>query len=225
MQKAMQEDAAVFRTGETLENGQKRIDEIYKRHLRHRRLRPLDDLEQRSRRDAGVRESTPVIPSPASASGSGASANSSSAATNSSAAGSPTNTASIASKVDPALVDINSTFSYQSEAGAGTGIVLSANGEVVTNNHVVDGATKISVTDLGNGKTYTATVVGYDPTHDLAVLQLQNASGLTTASIGNSSKLTVDTPVVGIGNAGGAGGTPSTAGGEVTALNQVDHRR
>jgi S1-C subfamily serine protease len=115
-------------------------------------------------------------------------------------------------------VDINSTFNYQSASGAGTGIVLTANGEVITNNHVINGATSISVTDLGNGKTYSATVVGYDDTDDIAVLQLENASGLTTAAIGDSSSATVGEPVVAIGNAGGVGGTPTSAGGSITAL-------
>jgi S1-C subfamily serine protease len=127
---------------------------------------------------------------------------------------------SIAQKVDPGLVDVNSTFSYQSAEGAGTGIVLTSTGEILTNNHVIDGATSISVTDLGNGKTYTATVVGYDNSQDIAVLQLQGATGLTTADIGNSSSAAVGQAVVGIGNAGGTGGTPSTAGGSLTALNQ-----
>ena len=126
----------------------------------------------------------------------------------------------IAQKVDPALVDINSTFSYQGAQGAGTGIVLTSNGEILTNNHVINGATSISVTDVGNGKTYSATVVGYDNSQDIAVLQLQGASGLTTANIGNSSSLTVGQEVVAIGNAGGTGGTPTSAGGSVTALNQ-----
>jgi S1-C subfamily serine protease len=124
----------------------------------------------------------------------------------------------IASKVDPAIVDIDSDMGYEDDAGAGTGIVIGSNGEVLTNNHVIDGATKISATDLGNGKKYTATVVGYDPSHDVAVLQLQGASGLQTASLGDSSKVAVGDPVVGIGNAGGAGGTPTPAGGSVTAL-------
>jgi S1-C subfamily serine protease len=122
--------------------------------------------------------------------------------------------------VTPGLVDVNSTFSYQGASGAGTGIVLTSNGEVITNNHVINGATSISVTDLGNGKTYKATVVGYDDTDDVAVLQLQNASGLTTASIGNSSSATVGEPIVAIGNAGGTGGTPTSAGGSITGLNQ-----
>jgi S1-C subfamily serine protease len=135
------------------------------------------------------------------------------------AASAPSNLAAIAAKVDPALVDINSTFTYQSSEGAGTGIVLSSNGEILTNNHVIDGATKITATDVGNGKTYTATVVGYDPSHDIAVLQLQGASGLQTASLGNSSDVAVGASVVALGNAGGTGGTPSSAGGSVTAVN------
>ncbi len=125
----------------------------------------------------------------------------------------------IASKVDPGLVDINTTVGYQGEQAAGTGIVLSSNGVILTNNHVIDGATSISVTDVGNHKTYSAKVVGYDRTKDIAVLQLNNASGLQTASL-DTSGVSVGENVVGVGNAGGTGGTPSAAGGTVTALNQ-----
>src|SRR5579862_4131106 len=79
---------------------------------------------------------------------------------------------SVADAVSPGLVDINSSFSYQGAGGAGTGIVVSSAGQVLTNNHVIDGATKITATDIGNGKTYDATVIGYDPSHDVAVLKL-----------------------------------------------------
>jgi len=126
----------------------------------------------------------------------------------------------IADKVDPGLVDINTSLGYQQEQAAGTGIVVTSDGEILTNNHVIDGATSISVTDVGNHKTYTASVVGYDRTGDIAVLQLHNASGLQTANFGNSSGISVGEDVVGVGNAGGTGGTPSAAGGTVTALNQ-----
>lgn len=126
----------------------------------------------------------------------------------------------IAAKVDPGLVDINTVLGYQSAEAAGTGVVLTPNGEILTNNHVVEGATSIKVTDIGNGRTYNAHVVGYDRTEDIAVLQLENASGLKTESLGDSSKVSVGDAVVGIGNAGGAGGTPSAAAGTVTALNQ-----
>ncbi len=133
----------------------------------------------------------------------------------------PRDVTAIAAKASPALVDINATFSYQSSEGAGTGIVLSSTGEVLTNNHVINGATSISATDVGNGKTYSATVVGYDSTHDIAVLRLRDASGLTTATLGDSSSTAaVGQSVVAIGNAGGTGGAPSSAGGAITALDQ-----
>jgi len=150
----------------------------------------------------------------------GSSGNSGSGSSGSSGSSGPSDVNAIASKVDPGLVDINTTLGYQQEQAAGTGIVLSSNGVILTNNHVIDGATSISVTDVGNNKTYTASVVGYDRTKDIAVLQLHNASGLQTATLGNSSNASVGQDVVGIGNAGGTGGTPSAVGGTVTALNQ-----
>jgi S1-C subfamily serine protease len=129
-------------------------------------------------------------------------------------------TSQIASKVSPGLVDVNSTLGYQNASAAGTGLVLTSTGEVLTNNHVINGATSISVTDVGNGRTYKATVVGYDASKDLAVLQLQNASGLSTVSLGDSSTVKVGQKVVAIGNAEGKGGTPSVVTGNVQALNQ-----
>ncbi|MGO9961980.1 MAG: S1C family serine protease [Acidimicrobiales bacterium] len=138
----------------------------------------------------------------------------------SSAAGGPSDPAAIASRVDPAIVDVNTVLSYENEEAAGTGIVLTSNGEVLTNNHVIDGATSIRVTDLGNSRVYTATVLGYDRPSDIAVLKLSGASGLKVATLGDSSAIRVGEAVVGIGNAGGAGGTPSVAGGSVTALDQ-----
>jgi S1-C subfamily serine protease len=103
----------------------------------------------------------------------------------SSVSGDSTSAASVASRVSPGLVDINVTLGYQQARAAGTGMVLTPNGEVLTNNHVIEGATSISVTDVGNGRTYSANVVGYDRTHDVAVLQLVGASGLTTVTLGN----------------------------------------
>ena len=129
-------------------------------------------------------------------------------------------TSQIASRVDPAIVDVTSTLGYQHATAKGTGIVLTSNGEILTNNHVINGATSVSVTDVGNGKTYKATVVGYNESHDIAVLQLSGASGLTTATTGDSSTVQVGDKVVALGNAGGVGGTPSVAAGSVTALNQ-----
>jgi S1-C subfamily serine protease len=129
-------------------------------------------------------------------------------------------TAQIAGKVDPALVDVTSTLGYQQATAKGTGIVLSSNGLILTNNHVINGATSITVTDIGNGKTYTATVVGYDESHDIAVLRASGASGLTVATFGDSSSVAVGNAVVALGNAEGLDGTPSVAPGNVVALNQ-----
>jgi S1-C subfamily serine protease len=131
----------------------------------------------------------------------------------------PSDAASVAKHVDPGLVDINTTVDYGAAQAAGTGMVLTSNGEVLTNNHVIDGATSISVTDVGNGKTYTATVVGYSVSRDVAVLRLTGASGLRTVTTA-STKASSGEEVVGIGNAGGTGGTPSYAGGTVTATGQ-----
>ncbi len=139
----------------------------------------------------------------------------------SSATGAPSNIATIATKVTPGLVDINTVLRYQTEEAAGTGMVLTPTGKVLTNNHVIEGSTKITATDLGNGKVYSASVLGYTRTQDVAVIQLKGASGLKTVHIGSSSSVRVGQAIVGIGNAGGTGGRPSAAGGSVTALDQA----
>jgi S1-C subfamily serine protease len=128
-------------------------------------------------------------------------------------------TPQIAAKVDPGLVDVVTTLGYQSGKAAGTGMVLTSTGEVLTNNHVIDGATSIKATDVGNGRTYTAKVVGYDKTHDVAVLQLQNASGLQTVTL-SSAGAQSGQKVVALGNALGKGGTPSVVSGRITGLSQ-----
>ena len=131
-------------------------------------------------------------------------------------------TTSVASKINPGIVDINTNIALAdggSEA-AGTGMVISSNGIVLTNNHMIAEASRITAYDVGNGHTYVGHVVGYDRTHDVAVVQLQNASGLATVPLGNSSTVRVGQSVVTIGNAGGVGGTPTTAGGSVAALGQ-----
>jgi S1-C subfamily serine protease len=130
----------------------------------------------------------------------------------------PLPTGTIASRVDPGLVDIVTTLSYQHAAAAGTGMVISSSGDVLTNNHVIEGATSIRVTDIGNGRTYRATVLGYDRSHDIALLHLRGASGLTTVRTGNSAVARVGEKVVGIGNAGGRGGTPSVVTGRIVKL-------
>ena len=93
--------------------------------------------------------------------------------------------------------------------------MLTSDGEVLTNNHVVEGETDISVTDIGNGRTYRASVVGYDRSEDVAPPQLAEASGLTTAPLGDSDKVVVGDRIAGVGNAGGVGGAPNMAAGQL----------
>jgi len=160
-----------------------------------------------------------AAPGGSSGSGSGSPSNGGSGYASPSSGPAPADLAQIASKVDPGLADINTIVDDGQARAAGTGMILTADGTVLTNNHVIEGATSISVTDVGNGQTYQATVVGYSVTSDVAVLRLTGASGLqtvTTAAAGPS----VGEQVVGIGNAGGAGGTPSYAAGTVTATGQ-----
>lgn len=134
--------------------------------------------------------------------------------------GAPANAASVAEATDPAMVDVDVTLPYQAGGAAGTGMVLTSNGEILTNNHVIEGAGTVTVVDVGNGRTYTATVTGYDHMHDVAVLRLDHASGLKTVDLGDSSKVTTGEGVVALGNADGTGGTPTSAGGSVTAIDQ-----
>ena len=132
---------------------------------------------------------------------------------------SPAPTASGFGDVAPALVIVNSTLGEQQEQAAGTGIVLTSSGEVLTNNHVIAGATAVEAVDVGNGRTYPATVVGYDRSHDVAVLQLHGAQGLATAPLDTAAKPAVGDPVEAIGNAGGTG-TLTSAAGAVSSLDQ-----
>ena len=103
---------------------------------------------------------------------------------------------------------------------AGTGIVLTSSGEVLTNNHVIRGATAIRVTVPSNHHTYTATVAGYSVSRDVALLRLKNASGLRTVSIGTSGSLRVGDRVVAVGNAGGTG-VLTTKTGKILALERA----
>jgi S1-C subfamily serine protease len=133
-------------------------------------------------------------------------------------AAAPLSASTIASETDPGVVDIHTIVDYGEDQAWGTGMVLNSGGEVLTNNHVIAGATSIKVTDIGNGRTYTARVVGYSDTEDVAVLQLEGASGLTTVTLGSSSGLTAGQQVVALGNAEGRGGTPAVATGSITGL-------
>lgn len=129
--------------------------------------------------------------------------------------------AAVAAKVDPCLADVTATLGTWHDRAEGTGIVLTSTGEVLTNNHVIEDATSITVTDVGNGHTYPAAVVGYDRQRDIAVLQLHGAFGLRAVTLGSSSDLTVGQTVLALGNAGGKGGMPAVTIGTITGLDQA----
>ena len=116
------------------------------------------------------------------------------------------------------IVDIYTNLGYQDSAAAGTGIVLTHSGTILTNNHVIRGATTIRATVVDTHRTYRAKIVGYAVGEDVAVIQLQGASGVPIAPVGSSSGLHVHDPVVAWGNAGGIGGTPSNSPGAIVGL-------
>lgn len=116
------------------------------------------------------------------------------------------------------VVVIDTDLAYEGSEAAGTGIVLTSSGEIVTNNHVVDGSTSITVTVPSTGATYTASVVGTDATDDIAVLQLKGASGLAAATLDDDGGVAVGDGVTAVGNAGGTGSLVA-AEGTVTGTN------
>jgi S1-C subfamily serine protease len=124
----------------------------------------------------------------------------------------------VAAAVNPGVVNI--VTRVNAGVGAGTGMVLTTDGRILTNSHVVDGASQIAVTTVADGRTYRASVVGADREEDVAVIQLAGAADLATIPLGNSDDVAVGDPVVAIGNAGGQGGPPDVAPGEVTALDR-----
>ncbi len=134
------------------------------------------------------------------------------------------NAQAIAAKVDPAIVDINTVIQGSSGtngAAAGTGMIITSSGEVLTNNHVVDGSISISVTISGRTGTYPAHVIGVSPGSDVALIQIEGVSGLPTVTFADSSSVKVGDQIVALGNALGKGGTPSLTQGQVTAVDQT----
>ncbi|MEV0642702.1 trypsin-like peptidase domain-containing protein [Streptomyces sp. NPDC050619] len=123
--------------------------------------------------------------------------------------------AGVAKAVSPSIVEINATSS--SGEATGSGVIITSGGEIITNNHVVSGATTVKAT-TSDGKTYTAKVVGTDPAKDLALIKLENASGLTAATLGDSSGVQVGDTVVAIGSPEGLTGTVTS--GIVSALDR-----
>jgi S1-C subfamily serine protease len=125
------------------------------------------------------------------------------------------------SKVEQGVVIINTTLQYSSERAAGTGMVINAgHGLVLTNNHVIENATRITATVAATGQNFPAKVVGYDVTGDIALIQLQNPSGLHAVPVGDSSKVKTGASVTALGNADGRSAIVPAAG-QITGVNQT----
>jgi S1-C subfamily serine protease len=122
------------------------------------------------------------------------------------------NQARVEKKVRPGLVDITATLQYSSETAEGTGMILSAGGLVLTNNHVIDNSTSVKATLVSSGRTYRVKVLGYDSTQDVALLQLEGAVDLPVVTLGNSSQISIGMPVLALGNAQGRGGVTPAPG-------------
>ena len=103
---------------------------------------------------------------------------------------------------------------------AGTGMVVTPFGDVLTNHHVIAGALSLTVTVASTGRVYTATVLGYDRSQDVALLHLTGAVGLRTVSISRAGVVPRQS-VVGVGNAGGVGGRPIAAAGRVVGAGRT----
>ncbi len=127
--------------------------------------------------------------------------------------------ATVAARAQASVVDVNTVVG--SGSAAGTGIILTSSGEVLTNNHVVEGSTSIAVTIGGESASHPAHVVGVDPKLDVAVIQIEGVSGLKPMTLADSSKLRVGDPVVALGNAFGRGGAATITEGSIVALDQT----
>ena len=130
--------------------------------------------------------------------------------------------AGVVAKAEPAVVSIQVDVAngLRTATGAGTGVILTADGEVLTNAHVVDGATTVRVTLAGESRARTADVVGTDPAADLALLRIPGARDLPTADLGSSGDVAVGDDVVAIGNALPLRGGPTVTRGIVSALDR-----
>lgn len=155
----------------------------------------------------GSASTTPFIPGTSFGGGSSGSSSSASA-----------DPSGVAAKVTPGIVNVN--VSLDGGAAAGTGMVITSTGEVLTNNHVIDGETSIRVELPSTGRTYSAHVLGWDPRADVALIQVDGGGSFTTVSIGDSSTVSIGETVVALGNALGRNGAPSVTTGNVTALNR-----
>jgi S1-C subfamily serine protease len=132
-----------------------------------------------------------------------------------------TGSGSAATDLYRGLVDIDTRLAYEAGRAAGTGMVITDDGQVLTNAHVIDDAASIVVTVVSTGESYDATVLGSDETRDVALLQLEDASGMATVTLGDSSSVEPGDAVVALGNSTGTGDAPSISEGTVTGVDET----
>ena len=123
------------------------------------------------------------------------------------------------------MVQIKTVIQYQGVVGFGAGVVLSPDGIVLTNNHVIAGADTINATSVGTGQNFRAQLLGFDRTDDIAVIQLLGAGGLPAAPIGDSNQVAVGEPVVSLGNANGNGRPADQSRARQGDNHRREHRR
>ncbi len=133
----------------------------------------------------------------------------------------PLDAGAVIAQVEPGLVQITTTNDFQGIIGNGTGIVLSPDGEVLTNHHVVQGGNAITATSVTTGQVFQADVMGYDRDDDVALLRLRGAASLPTAPLGDSNAVAIGEPVITLGNANGTGAPLTHEQGAVTALGKT----
>jgi S1-C subfamily serine protease len=134
----------------------------------------------------------------------------------------PLSEAAIRARIEPSVVDVTATLTYDDETASGTGFVIDAgSGLILTNNHVIRDATAVTVTVPATGRTYQAGIVGVDVPADVAVIRIGPVSGLPAAPLGDSAALAAGAPVMSFGNQAGAGGSPAVASGVITGTGRT----
>jgi S1-C subfamily serine protease len=130
--------------------------------------------------------------------------------------------AAIRARIEPSVVDVTATLTYDDETASGTGFVINARaGLILTNNHVIRDATAVTVTIPATGQVYPADIVGVDVAADVAVLRSRLVTGLPAAPLGDSATAAVGARVISFGNQAGAGGSPAVAPGVITGTGRT----
>ena len=132
------------------------------------------------------------------------------------------NVQAVDEQVVPGIVDVASNLQDLQETARGTGFVIhAAAGLILTNNHVIDQATGVTVTLVTSDRSYPARVLGYDAADDIALLQVRGATGLEAVRTGDSAAAVAGMPVLAIGNEAGQGGSPTVAPGVISGLGRT----